>query len=275
MLSFAAAGAAAVCYGVASVLQAVGARRTTERQLGKLLVRVTQQLPYLGGLALDLAGFVLSVIALQSLPLFLVQSLIAGSVGVTAITATLVLKARLRRPEILALVVLVVGLVLLAIGAKPGHGHALPQSAQWLLLATLPGLAAVARAAAQRTSRASTVTLAAVAGAGFAAVGIAARGLGEPRPWWHALSAPGAWAIIGFGALGVITFAAALQRGSVTVAAAVMSGTETLVPSVVGLVALGDATRSGFGAPVAAVGFALTLGAVFLLAPYSDLEAPS
>jgi len=276
ILPYVAAGAAAVCYGVGSVLQAVGARRTARGALDVgLLVRLVRELPYLGGLGLDLAGFVLTVVALRSLPLFLVQSVVAANVGVTAVAAMLLLQARLRPLEIVALVMLASGLTLLALSAQPGDAHPLPEWGQWLLLAWLPVLGACAGAAARGTTRASAITLAAVAGAAFGAVGIAARALGATRPWWHAVSAPAGWAVVGFGALAVVAFAAALQRGSVTVVAAVVAATETLIPSVVGFVALGDATRAGFGPPVIVAGLVLLLAGVLLLTPYTAIERSS
>ena len=274
MWSYAAAGATAVCYGVATVLQAVGARRTARGalELG-LLVRLARELPYVAGLALDGVGFVLSLVALRSLPLFLVQSVIAANVGVTAVVAVLVLHARLRRPEVVALLMLAAGLVLLAVAAKPGHAHPLATWAQWLLLALLPAFVAGAVVGARATTKAAAVALAAVAGSAFGVVGIAARGLDPSRPWWHAAVTPAGWAIAGFGVLGVVAFAAALQRGSVTVVAAVVAGSETVIPSVVGLVALGDATRAGLGPAAMVAGFVLALGAVVMLTPYADLEA--
>jgi hypothetical protein len=274
--SYLAAGAAAICYGVGSVLQAIGARRSAQGRLELgLLVRLARELPYLAGLLLDLAGFALSIVALRSLPLFLVQSVVAANVGVTAVVAMLLLNARLRRQEIISLLMLMSGLTLLALAAKPGRADPLPEAAQWALLATLPGLVAVAASAARRATRASAITLAAAAGAGFGAVGIAARALDPTRPWSHAVSTPGGWAIVGFGAFAVVTFAAALQRGSVTVVAAVMAGSETVIPSVVGFAALGDATRGGFGPLVTAAGFTIALAGVFLLTPYADMERSS
>lgn len=272
--SFAAAGATALCYGVATVLQALGARRTARGalELGQL-VRLARELPFLAGLALDLVGFVFSLVALRSLPLFLVQSVIAANVGVTAVAAVLVLGARLRRPEVVAIVVLAVGLVLLAVAAKPGHARPLATWAQWLLLALLPLLVVGAVVAGRSTTKASGVALAAVAGTAFGAVGIAARGLDPTRPWWHAVVTPAGWAIAGFGVLGMLAFAAALQRGSATVVAAVVAGTETVIPAVVGFAALGDATRTGLGPVTVAAGFVLALGGVLLLTPYADLEA--
>ena len=50
---------------------------------------IVTQLPYLAGLALDGLGFVGNVVALRQLPLFLVEAIVAGSVGVTAVIAAL------------------------------------------------------------------------------------------------------------------------------------------------------------------------------------------
>lgn len=231
ILPLVAAGAWAVCYGVASVLQAVGARRNDQPELElQLLMRLFRELPYLAGLVLDLGGFALGVFALHSLPLFLVQSVIAASVGVTATTEWVVLKTRPLGPATFALVTLGIGIVLLAIAAKPGSAHLVPPSARWALLLTLPVVAAGAAIVMRSSNPASSIGLAAVAGAGFAAVGIAARALRAPHPWWLVVAAPAAWSIVGFGAVAVIAFAAAIQRGSVTVATAVMSSIETIVP---------------------------------------------
>lgn len=273
-LGLLAAVAAAACYGVGSVLQAVAARRTSpgDRLDPRLLVRLAGQLPYVAGLGLDLVGFVLEVVALHSLPLFLVQSVIASSVGVTAVVAVRVLGLRLRRPELVALATLVAGLVLLAGGAQPGHADALSKGGQWLLLGSVALVAVAAPGAARLRGQRAVVTLAALAGASFGGVGISARGLGVPHPLWQVLTLPTVWALAAFGILGTLLFATALQRGSVTVASAVMFAVETVLPSVVGFSVLGDAVRPGAGVFAAAAGFVLTLGGAIALAPYA---APS
>jgi drug/metabolite transporter (DMT)-like permease len=267
-----AALAACLCYGVGSVLQALAARRAVDETLNvRGFIHIGRQLPYLAGLTLDLAGFLLNVVALRSLPLFLVQSLIAASVGVTAVVAVPVLGARMTAVEAIELSALVVGLSLLALGARPGPGRPLAVFAQWTLLALLPLMALASVAAARHRGRRSVMLLAACAGAGFGAVGIAARGLATPHPWWHVVTALCAWAILGYGVLAVLSFTAALHRGSVTVATAVMSGVETLLPSVVGLSVLGDRTRQGAGTALAIAGFAMTLAAVTALAPHAEV----
>ena len=86
-LSWVAAFIACLGYGVGSVLQSVGARRTAAATGLTGLGRILGQLPYLLGLALDGVAFLAQVVALQRLPLFLVQSVLVASVGVTAVIA--------------------------------------------------------------------------------------------------------------------------------------------------------------------------------------------
>ena len=83
------------------------------------------------------------------------------------------------------------------------------------------------------------------------------------------LSNPATYAAAAAGILGVLLFATALQRGSVTATSAVMFAVETIVPSIVGLTALGDRTRPHFEI-VAALGFSLTVGASIALARYTE-----
>ena len=87
---FAAAGIT-ISYGLATVLQSVGAKSTagSEGLDPGLMVRLLRSVPYLIGLALDGAGFLLTVVALQSLPLFVVEAFTAGALAVTAVAAAL------------------------------------------------------------------------------------------------------------------------------------------------------------------------------------------
>src|SRR5918911_930326 len=119
VLGLVAAFAAAVAYGVASVLQAVGSRRLALTPVGaRLLLRLLRSLPYVAGLVVDGLGFVATVAALRVLPLFVVQSAVAAGIGVTALVAVRWLHARLRLWEWLALAVMGVGLALLALSAE-------------------------------------------------------------------------------------------------------------------------------------------------------------
>ena len=272
ILGLLAALGAAVAYGVASVLQAVGTRRLATGAVdGRFLLRLARSLPYLAGLALDAVGFVATVVALRVLPLFVVESAVASSVGVTALVAARFLGARLLRPERIALVVLGVGLVGLALSAEAEGGQPLSRAGQVTVLVLALVLAGVT-AAAVRTPRGSAALLATAARLGFAVVGVAARALPTPSVWWHLAVEPLLWALVVGGAVALVAFATALQRGAVTVVAAVTFAVETVVPAVVGYALLGDRARPGW-LPVAVAGLLLTLGGGIALSRHSEPEA--
>ncbi len=120
-LALAAAVACAICYGVGSVLEQVGARRGAAATSidPRLFLRLGRELPYVAGLGLDALGWALSLLALRTLPLFLVQSAVASSIAVTALMAWLILHIRLVWRQGVAIAVIVFGLVLLAVAAAP------------------------------------------------------------------------------------------------------------------------------------------------------------
>ena len=134
---------------------------------------------------------------------------------------------RLRRGEVLALAGLLAGLVLLALAAQPGQATPLSRMGSWLLLGSAGALAVTAAVVARRRPS-DAVALAVLAGAGFAGVGIAARGMPAARPLWRGVEEPAVWALIAFGGLAILLFATALQRGTVTVVSAVMIAVETV-----------------------------------------------
>jgi len=268
VLGLACALFAALAYGSASVLQSLAARRA-EAGPGldpRLMVRLARSVPYVSGVGLDLAAFVASLVALRTLPLFLVQSAVASSVGVTAVIAAAI-GARLRSREIASLVVLGVGLLLLATSAQPEQGKPLTVGLRWGLLASVVALGAAGALVARRTGRSSAPALAVLAGLAFTVVAVAARSLTVPSPLWHGLADPGLWAILVHGGLGMLLFTTALQRGSVTSATALTFAVETVVPAGLGLRFLGDSTRPGY-ALVAAVGFVLTIAGTLALATH-------
>jgi hypothetical protein len=270
-LALACAVLAALAYGIGSVMQAAAVRHTENRSTldPALLVRLVGRLPYVAGLALDLVGFVASVIALRTLPLFLVQSAIAGSVGVTAIAASVAFGIRLLRYERMALVALIFGFALLAVSARPDHASSIGVVGKWFLVSGVIVVLAAGALSARLDNRRAGVGLALCAGLSWTGTGIAARVLQIPSPTWHLLIDPVALCLVTYGLLGVLLFATALQRGSVTAAAAIVFSVETVVPSLIGVAFLGDHARSGF-LFVAILGFAATVGGSISLARRSE-----
>src|SRR5450759_550951 len=264
---------AAVGYGTASVLQS-GAARKSDSSPGldpRLLVRLARSLPYVSGLGLDLAAFVASLVALRTLPLFFVQSAVAASVGVTAVIAAAI-GVRLQGREIASLVVLGAGLLLLASSAQPEQGKPLTLAVRWLLLSSVVILGAAGALVARRNGRSSAQALAVLGGLAFTVVAVTARSLTVPNTLWHVLADPGLWAILALGGMGMLLFTTALQRGSVTSATALLFAVETVVPAYIGLAFLGDRTRSGY-APIAAMGFVLTIAGTVALAAHDMTKA--
>ncbi len=271
ILALVCALAANVCYGLGTILQATGARRATSSDHldVMLFARLGRQLPYIAGLALDLVGFVASIVALRELPLFVVQAAIAGSIGVTALASVFVFGFRLRAADTGAIAVLIVGLGLLGISARGEHAAHLTRTGGWFLLAGVAIVALAGAYAARLPDPRAGIALAACAGLGFSGTAIAARAVRVPSHLWHLLGEPGAVSLVLYGACGMLMFASALQRGSVTATSAVMFGVETVVPSIVGLAVLGDRTRPHFEI-VAAVGFFLAVGSSLALARYTE-----
>ena len=200
----------------------------------------------------------------------MVQSAIAGSVGVTAFAASIAFGVRLERYEHAALFGLLAGFALLALSARPGHAETLGTAGHWLLGSGVVLVAADRRAERPgRRTRVAGIGLALAAGLGFAGTGVAARELEVPHVAWHLVTDPVALALAGYALLGVLLFATALQRSSVTAVAALVFLVETVVPSTIGLVFLGDHARPHL-AVVAALGFVVTIAASVSLARRSE-----
>ena len=265
---------AAIAYGTATVLQAIGVQRMAAIPDGAALwTRLVAGRLYAFGLILDVLGFLASVASLRTLPLFLVESAVASSVAVTAVLAVLVLDLRLRHAEITALAVIGVGLVLLAVSAEPGPAHHAGAVAGWVLLGTVALVALMLLIGLRdaNSARASLI-LATAAGAGYGLVGIAARALEVRHPWWRTAADPVLWALLAQGALAVIAYGFALHRGRVTTVAAITMVVETVFPAIVGLVFLGDAVRDHLTL-LAVIGFVATLAGSLALANQAEVDA--
>ena len=244
-------------FGVASVLQALATSRAPDVAVldPRLLLRLVKQKVFLVALALNGLGFALHVAALQSLPLFLVQAVIAGSVAVTALLSVRVFGVRLARGQWLAVGLVVLGLVLLAPTATEGAAVPVGGRAPIVLLTAVVLLTGAAVAVRRVTGAAGTELLGLLAGAGFGIVAICARLL--PDVGLALVTSPLPYVLVLAGGTAYFVYSAAMQRGSVTTATAAMVITQTVVPAVTGLF-LGDTVRPGL-VPVALAGFVLAL----------------
>ncbi|MFE1443532.1 hypothetical protein [Streptomyces sp. NPDC058739] len=265
---------ASVLMGTATVFQALGARAVAVRGPGAA-VRATWQWPFLVGIVLDTLGFGAELLSLDSIPLFLVEAAVAGSLAVTAVGSAVMLHVRLRRAEWVAVAAVCCGLALMAVAAGRERGGDGDSTLRLAVLAGSVALAVVGRLISARFGgeRHRAAVLGGVAGLSFGLVAVAARllpGLDVPG----VLTDPAAYAVVCSGITGYLLLIEALQAGAVTAATAAMVIGETVGPAVFGVVWLGDTTRHGL-APVAVTGFALSLTGALALARFGDAEQPA
>jgi drug/metabolite transporter (DMT)-like permease len=268
LLGVGAALAAAVVFGVATVLQAVGARRvpTSHRLDPRLLLHMLRERPFVAALVLNFLGFLLHLLAIRLVPLYLAQAGIAGSLVVTAALAIRMFGDHLSRAEWVAVAAVPVGLGVLTTAAGP-VGDDRGGTAVTVGLFVAIGLVAVVGAVTNRLRHAVVPgVLGLLAGLGFAADSIAVRLLPSlsPGELWHA--AP-TYAFLASSALGFLLYSVAMQRGAVAAATAPMIVTQTVAPAVVGVLLLGDQVREGYAVP-ALVGFVLTTAGAARLARF-------
>lgn len=256
---------AAVAFGVASVLQAIGARSqsvTTGVDL-RLLVRMLSHRAFLLSIVFSLSGFLLHLIALRSLPLFTVQPVIASSVAVTAVIQGVRGHEPLSARGRWLVVAVCVGLALVTAAAVPGS--AVPTSNGWramlIVVAVSTGLLGWLSGGVHGPTGATLLGL--LAGVGFAVVAISARSM-PSLAISSLVTDPAMVALALGGAVAFLLYSTALQRGAVVTATTAMTMSNTVVPMLVGLLALGDEFRSGW-APTAVVGLLLAGTATVLL----------
>ncbi len=264
---------AAVFYGAASVLQAMGAR-TVRRGSGvdpRLLVRVLGSVPFVLGILLDILGFASELAALRRLPLFAVQAAVASSLAVTAVLAARVLHERLRWPDWLAVAAVCVGLGLLGVSAGAEGSHPVGAGFDVALAVTLVVVGVAGVAAARLHSGARAAALGLAAGLGFGVVALAARTASDLSPA-QLLREPATYLVAAGGILAFLLYATALQHGAVTTATAALVVGETIAPAIVGALLLGDRSRPGLEA-VAVAGFVLALAGALALARFGEVSA--
>ncbi len=279
--SLVAALVAALCYGVAAVMQAVAVRSASRRperiQEGDpsaarvdpgLLVRLLRQWRFLASLCIDMIGFLAQLVALRRLPLFAVQAVIAANLAVTAVFAAWLIKVKLSWREWLAVAGVVVGVGLLGSSAGAQGASTVGTAFEIALMVAVACVGVVGVAAARLPGRARTPALGATAGLGYAVLAVAARILPGFAPA-QLVRSPAAYTVVAAGIVSFLMYASALEGGSVTVATAAVVLAETVPPAIVGVLFLGDTTRHGL-AGLAVAGFVLAVACAVALARFGE-----
>ncbi|WP_326726062.1 hypothetical protein OHT59_18105 [Streptomyces sp. NBC_00243] len=271
---------AAVCFGTATVLQAMAAREAASDGGGTggggagadaaLLLRAVRQWRYLVGLALDGVGFLLQIVALRSLPIYAVGAALAASLAVTAVVAARLLHVRLSRVEWGAVGVVCAGLAMLGLASGAEGDRAGSIVLKYAMLGAAVGVLLLGAAGGRLPERGRALVLGLGAGFGFGVVEVAVR-LVDDLAVGSLLRNPATYALLVGGGAAFLLLTSALQRGSVTAATAGMVVGETIGPAVVGVVWLGDRTREGLEW-LAVLGFVVAVVGALALARFG--EAP-
>jgi drug/metabolite transporter (DMT)-like permease len=269
---------ASVCFGTATVLQAMAARAADAGDGGDgsafavtLFLRAVRQWRYLAGLALDGVGFLLQIAALRSVPIYAVGAALASSLAVTAVVSARLLGVRLNGSEWGAVGVVCAGMALLGIASGTEGDRGGPAALGYVMLGTSLAVLALALSGGRLPERGRALALGLGAGCGFGVVEVTVRLIDSLAPS-DLLANPAAYALLVGGSAAFLSLTSALQRGSVTTATAGMVIGETIGPALVGVVWLGDRTREGLGW-VAVLGFAVAVAGALALARFG--EAPT
>ncbi|WP_242641020.1 hypothetical protein [Streptomyces kasugaensis] len=280
--------AASVCYGTGSVLQAVGSRKSARREAAAASTTgVTQHggpslsstakaavtWEFMVGTILDFIGFGLGALAARLLPLFLSQTVISANLVITAVLSIKLLGIRLTRPEWTSIAVVCSALVLLATAAGPEGGGNTPITTHWWLLAASVLLIGGGILIVRLLGGRAAILAGLLSGLGFGALGVGVRVLNGVDPFHLSsfLGDPALYAILVAGIGGMYLHTVALQIGSVNGATAALVVGETVVPGILGVLWLGDASRPGF-AWVAILGFLVAVAGAVAVAWFGSPE---
>jgi len=242
---------AEVLFGGGAVMQAVAARR------GHLVS------PLMGlVVVIYVAGWLLHLASIALVPLYVAQVGIAASLAVTAILSARVVDEPLSMRHRVAVGVLVGGLALLAVSGGTVGTHRFEASGVAALYAFLVAILLIALATLRVSGPHGGVLLGCLGGLAYAGSPIATRALVDPV--WDWLTILPVLSIGLYGLLGFWLYSLALRRGSVIATSGPLVLLQTVVPAIVGVVALGDSFRPGWW-PVALLGFLVSTGAALAL----------
>jgi len=270
-LTIAVALLAAVCFGVASVLQHNGALRARRRSLlhPALMLELARKRGWLLGVGAQGAGVTLHLVAVNLGALSVVQPVL--TVGLVVALALQRLSGRVVSPPAM----LSAGLVVLGLAvflAVPPEQTAAPVDAEgWAPGLLLAGVAFAVALGAGFLLRATARCVCLGASAGVLMATSAALG----KAWGAVLGGNGLvglvgswqfWAALGCGAGGTLLSQAAFQSGPLGGSLAAMMAIDPVVGVGLGVVVFGEPFATDDTAAIRIAGLALTLVGVWLLA---------
>lgn len=268
----------ALCTGIGAVLQKVGVSKQLKVTTFdvRLLFRLARNMPYVLGVILSLVGWGLTLLAVHVLPLFVVQSVIASSIIVTAFIEHLIFQFPVSKREYVSIVVVLMGLVLLGLVAVPKTADSVSDLVRIPIIIGPLVIAVTATMLTQLKYRFTTVILAVLSGIAFGATAVIGRMLVYPHPFWRLITNPLTWSLAAYGLVGLLLFTIALQRALATKVNAVSIAAQTLFPALMGVLFFDDKARNGLWAIAGAGALLVVVGcvAIALTSQTTGLEHP-
>lgn len=240
-LAYAMAFVGALSFSLASVIEQKAALSTGS--LSGLNIRNYLKLAkngyFVGGILLDLLGFVATIVAIQALPLFFVQSVETASIIVTIIGAKLLLGATTTRRDYRYIAVVLVGLLFLCLATGRESASVVSTVLRQGLI-TSAWLTAIISAGLSKSLAKHPRWTAFISGLNFSMVAILMRIISLHGSLIHLATNPLTIALAANGILGIMLFTMALQAEAVSIIYGVTFVTETIIPTVIGIVLLHD-----------------------------------
>ena len=264
---------ASLLYALASVLQhraAIAQPAEHSLRLG-LLTRLVRKPLWVIGIACDGLAYLLQFVALGHGSLVLVQPLLVCGLLFALPLGAWLAGTRMERREWYAAFALVGGLSLFLVVAAPGNGHAEVSNQAWILLFLCCGGAAAALVvgARGRPNRQRAALLAGAAGMTYgitAALTKAAAHLFGSGGFPELLTNWEAYALLGFGLLGMLLAQSAFQAGPLDASLPVLTVVDPIVSIFIGALVLGEGIATGWGPTLLeAIGLAVLTVGVFVL----------
>lgn len=248
LIPYAASVLGSICYGSATVLEQAGVKK--EKHLTSInplkLLKFIKEGPYFVGLLLDLIGWLFFLVAVRSLPLFLVQSFIALSIVISALLDRYWLKHKILKPEKVSILLVILGVVLLSFIAKPSSAIATSNLFK-LIIIVGPLLVAILATIILNLKKSAFYNslISVLVGISFGGTSIVTRIIVFGQIEKQLNQALLLVSLALYGLLAIILLSIVLQRDRINRVNSLILASEVMVPSLIGIAFLGDGIRSG------------------------------
>ena len=258
--------AGSLCYGAATVFQQVSAKK--EKSINNFnpfkLISLIRRGYYFTGLSLDTIGWIFFLIAVRSLPLFMVQSFVALSIVVGATLDHYWLKHPLIKTDKIAIILVVIGVTILSIIGKPGPASTTSTFFKVIFI-LLPIMIFILSSIILKLkkSRINNFIIASLSGLSFGITSIVTRIIIINQIDRNLIQFMLIISLIFYGVLGLVLLSVVLQRERVNRVNSVVLAAEVIFPSIIGIIFLGDSIKNNLSI-VMALGLILVIsGTIF------------